>query len=160
MIPEELRRQVVAQFRLTSRSAHDPEHWHRVEKYAVYLAKDCGADELVVRLFALLHDSQRRIEGPEPEHGPRAAAYARELHQRKAFDLTPHQLTLLTQACHDHENGRRCPDPTIGTCWDADRLDLDRVGITCDPDLMSTLTGRVLSQKRPWDRQKIVGIVS
>lgn len=159
MISEELRREVAAQFRLGSRSAHDVEHWERVEKYGLYLCADAGADELVVRLFALLHDSQRRIEGPEPEHGPRAAVYARELCERGAFALTSSQLGLLMEACHDHEAGRRHGDATIGCCWDADRLDLDRVGITCDPDLMSTLSGRALSLKRPWDRQKLVGIV-
>jgi uncharacterized protein len=28
--------------------------------------------------------------------------------------------------------------PTIGTCWDADRLDLGRVGARPDPKYMST----------------------
>ena len=29
-------------------------------------------------------------------------------------------------------------DPTVGACWDADRLDLPRVWITPDPALLST----------------------
>ena len=51
---------VKRQFRLGERSAHAWDHWERVEKYGVFLSRESGADEEVVRLFALLHDSQRR----------------------------------------------------------------------------------------------------
>jgi uncharacterized protein len=33
----------------------------------------------------------------------------------------------------------------IGACWDADRLDLTRVGIIPDPDMMSTEPGKELA---------------
>ena len=33
-------------------------------------------------------------------------------------------------------------DATIGTCWDADRLELPRVGIRPDPRYFSTIEGR------------------
>ena len=154
---EPLRQQVIAQFRLGSQSAHCWEHWDRVQKYGDFLARHNGADPLVVRLFALLHDSRRQREGPEPEHGPRAAQYAQDL-CGTAFQLASSSLELLMFACYHHEAGQTSQDPTIGACWDADRLDLDRVGINTDPDLMSTAMGRILSQKRPLDRQKWVGI--
>jgi uncharacterized protein len=32
--------------------------------------------------------------------------------------------------------------PTIGVCWDADRLDLTRVGIMPDPEFFSTAAGK------------------
>ena len=35
-------------------------------------------------------------------------------------------------------DGRVSDDPTIGTCWDADRLDLRRVAIVPKTGLMST----------------------
>jgi hypothetical protein len=35
-------------------------------------------------------------------------------------------------------------DPTVGACWDADRLDLPRVGVTVDPRLLSTAAARNL----------------
>ena len=35
-------------------------------------------------------------------------------------------------------NGLVSEDPTVGACWDADRLDLPRVGIQPDPALFST----------------------
>jgi hypothetical protein len=36
----------------------------------------------------------------------------------------------------------RHPDVTIQTCWDADRLDLGRVGIRPDPARMGTEAGK------------------
>jgi hypothetical protein len=48
-------------------------------------------------------------------------------------------------------------NPTVGTCWDADRLDLDRVGISVDASYMSTEEGRKLSSLRPRDRQDGLG---
>ena len=35
---------------------------------------------------------------------------------------------MLEEACRLHTNGQREADVTIQTCWDADRLDLLRVG--------------------------------
>ena len=43
--------------------------------------------------------------------------------------LDEHQLYLLTEACKYHSAGRIIPNVTIQTCWDADRLDLGRVGV-------------------------------
>jgi uncharacterized protein len=41
-----------------------------------------------------------------------------------------------------HTSGLTSPDPTIGTCWDADRLDIGRVGITPCGHYMSTVAGK------------------
>lgn len=146
---DSLKQQLVAQFRLGRHSAHYVDHWERVERYGIYLAAHSGADVELVRLFAIIHDSQRGQEGPDPEHGPRAAQFVQQLD----WPLDPQRRQTLMLACHDHEFGKTSSDPTIGTCWDADRLDLDRVGITTDPDLMSTEMGRKLSLCRPLDRQ-------
>lgn len=150
------RQRVIAQFRLGQHSAHFVDHWDRVAAYGAFLGARNGADLEVVRLFALLHDSQRFEEGADPEHGPRAALYASEM----CTFLQPDQLLKLMLACRDHDRGRTHDDPTIGACWDADRLDLDRVCINCDPAYMSTVDGKRLALKRPWDRQKEVGVVS
>lgn len=77
----------------------------------------------MVEHFALLHDCRRVNESTDPEHGQRAAQYALTL----ALDLRPDQLALLTQACARHELGEVTRDPTIGACWDADRLELSRL---------------------------------
>ena len=49
--------------------------------------------------------------------------------QPKFLHLPPHQLELLCEACAFHTDGLTEADVTIQTCWDADRLDLGRVGI-------------------------------
>jgi uncharacterized protein len=155
-LDEFFRQRVVKQFRLGKRSCHYLDHWDRVAAYGAFLGAASGGDLQVIKLFALLHDSQRFEEGADPEHGPRAALYASEV----CGFLQPAQLMLLMLACRDHDRGRTHPDPTIGACWDADRLDLDRVGISCDPNFMSTAEGKRLALRRPWERQKEVGIVS
>jgi uncharacterized protein len=52
---------------------------------------------------------------------------------------------LLDFACTWHTDLAHHPDPSIGTCWDSDRLDLGRVGIIPDPAYMSTNMGRELA---------------
>ena len=91
----------------------------------------------VVQLFAILHDSQRVNEGGDPDHGPRAAAFALDL-RGLLFDLPDHEFRLLHRACAGHTHERTHPNVTIQTCWDADRLDLGRVGITPHPSRLCT----------------------
>jgi uncharacterized protein len=91
----------------------------------------------VVQLFAVLHDSRRVNEGTDPDHGPRAAEFARTL-RGHLFDLPDHEFRLLHGACPGHTHERTHPDVTIQTCWDADRLDLGRVGITPHPKCLCT----------------------
>ena len=64
----------------------------------------------------------------DPLHGSRGAALARDL-RGEAFDLEDAEMKLLRFACEEHTNGGLDPDPTVGVCWDADRLNLWRVGI-------------------------------
>ena len=45
---------------------------------------------------------------------------------------------LLHQACRDHTSGLVDGDITVQVCWDADRLDLGRVGITPNPRRLCT----------------------
>lgn len=150
-----LHEQVVRQFRLElPRSAHGPDHWERVRQYGELLCTETGGDPLVVRLFALLHDSQRERESTDPEHGPRAAEFALTLN----LGLDDLQLKRLTLACRDHDRGYTSGDATIGTCWDSDRLDLDRVLVQCQEQYMSTDFGRRLALLRPHARQKLAGI--
>ena len=44
----------------------------------------------------------------------------------------------MHRACAGHTHDRTHPDITIQTCWDADRLDLGRVGITPQPNYLCT----------------------
>lgn len=106
-----------------------------------------GCDTKVGRAFALIHDAKRENENHDPEHGQRAAKYAKSLYKKRQLPLTTEQMDKLIYACHYHNDGLTLDDPTIGVCWDADRLDLPRVGIIPDPALLSTQAGRDLCWK-------------
>jgi len=126
-------------------SVHGPWHWEKVEKNALAIAKRTkSADPLVAQVFSLIHDTKRENEDDDPEHGHRSAAYAERLHKEGRLEITKDQLGLLTEACKFHNDGQISDNPTIGTCWDADRLDLTRVGIIPDPALLSTQAGKEL----------------
>lgn len=136
---------LTSRFRLGEDSLHGPSHWRRVEKFGLRLAAGTeGADLVVVRLFAVFHDSKRQNEFTDPDHGPLAAKSVRK-RQGDWFTLTEWQLETLCFACQFHADGDVSEDPTIGCCWDADRLDLPRVGIPPHRDLMSTAVGKSLA---------------
>ncbi|MHC5539152.1 HD domain-containing protein [Singulisphaera rosea] len=122
-------------------SIHGVAHWARVLENGLRLATETGADVEVLRLFALLHDSRRMNDGSDPEHGPRAAEFARTLRGR-AFEITSPQFNQLYEACAGHTGGRTHPDVTVRTCWDSDRLDLGRIGIRPRPKLLCTEVAR------------------
>jgi uncharacterized protein len=92
------------------------------------LAGQTGANRHVVELFAFFHDSCRINEHEDEGHGVLGAALAKHL-KGKFFDATDHEMDLLSYACEHHSDGMVKGDPTVLTCWDADRLDLWRVGI-------------------------------
>jgi uncharacterized protein len=107
---------------------HGIKHWRTVARNGLYLAQFSGADVEVVRHFGFFHDSKRRNEHRDPQHGPRAAGFLDTI--RGSLALDDGQFQLLKRACSGHTHGTQTDCPTLGTCWDADRLDLGRVGIT------------------------------
>lgn len=137
-------RVVADEFHAPGYSVHGPDHWRRVERNGLLLATRTGADIAVVRLFALFHDSRRENDGWDDGHGARGAEYAASL-RGTVFHLADDRFELLHYACVWHTDGEHHADPTIGTCWDADRLDLGRVGIIPDPAFMSTEFGREIA---------------
>jgi uncharacterized protein len=127
---------------------HGPDHWRRVAENGAKLAAETpGADPWVVAIFAAIHDTQRLTDRYDPDHGPRAAMLARRLHEAGELEATEGQLELLVKACAGHTRGRTTGDPTVGCCWDADRLDLPRCGIEPDPRLLSTEAGKRLARE-------------
>ncbi len=123
-------------------SIHGESHWQRVAAAGLALLPETpDADPALVFLFALFHDSMRLNDDHDPLHGPRGAALAWEL-RGEAFDLGVAGMGLLGFACEEHTNGGVVPDPTVGVCWDADRLNLWRVGIRPDPRFLSTEAAR------------------
>jgi uncharacterized protein len=116
------------QYQLPWFGLHGVTHWARVYENGLRLAVATGADEQILLLFALFHDARRANEGRDEGHGRRGADYAASL-RGDAFDLTPAAFELLYHACALHTDGLIDGDPTVRTCWDADRLDLPRAGI-------------------------------
>lgn len=125
-------------------SVHGPDHWRRVERNGLLLAQRTGANVVLVRLFALFHDCRRVNDGRDRGHGARGAEHARLL-RGKVFDLPDDDFERLHHACTWHTDADRHDDPTIGTCWDADRLDLGRVGMVPDARFMSTAFAREIA---------------
>lgn len=136
---------VSAQFALSAGPSHGPDHWKRVEQNGLWLSTQTGADVFVVRLFAWFHDSRRENDYTDPDHGARGAAYA-AAERGVLFDLEDEAYDKLIHACIWHTDGPSSDDLTIGTCWDADRLDLGRVGIIPSAAFMSTAFGREVAE--------------
>ena len=113
---------------------HGLRHWITVERNAHYLAQFNNADVKVLSYFAYFHDCMRENEWRDKGHGPRAASFAKK--HRDIIPLDDVQFKQLTDACKGHTYGKRGDCITINTCWDADRLDLGRVGITPHADYL------------------------
>ena len=153
MISQELIHRILERYALPWGATHGVPHWARVLENGRRLSVITGAKLRIVELFALFHDSQRINEGFDDDHGRRGAKLARELLHRIKYELDDEDIELLIQACELHTEGYLEGDITVQTCWDADRLDLGRVGITpreeklCtdgakDPDLFRWATKR------------------
>jgi uncharacterized protein len=132
---------------------HGLDHWWRVWKNAQWLYNNkstvkIAIDMEVVALFALFHDSMRENDNRDPDHGVRGWLLWKYLYDGSGDILTEEQDQRLATACADHDKGLTHPDATIGTCWDADRLDLHRVGIWPDPRFMSTGVAKMLTLGR------------
>jgi uncharacterized protein len=135
-------------FVMDEKSIHGFSHWEEVEKNGIILASQKGADLTVIRLFAYLHDCKREDDMHDPEHGFRSAALVKELRDSGQLDFIDEgQFAMLHTACYWHNSGNIGSGPTIGSCFDADRLELTRVGITPIPSLMSTAIGKRMAEK-------------
>ena len=118
---------------------HGSHHWRLVGWVGSELLPTVSdADPLVVFLFALFHDSQRENEWDDPEHGQRGAELARRLIPKWLPTTSADQLDVLYEACALHTEAGPTDDPTLGTCWDSDRLNLWRVGTEPSPRYLST----------------------
>jgi uncharacterized protein len=137
----ELLRVIRSQFALDWNGVHGLPHWIRVLENGLRLADATGARREVVELFAWLHDSRRLSDGHDPLHGARAASFAQSLADT-VLDVDPAGLALLMAACRGHSDGLMVGDVTVLTCWDADRLDLGRIGIRPDRGRLCTAAAR------------------
>ncbi|HQZ72335.1 MAG: HD domain-containing protein [Anaerolineae bacterium] len=141
--PAAILRNILPGYVLPLRGDHGVAHWARVTEIGLRLAELTGADAEVVALFALFHDARRVNEYDDPEHGLRGAELARSL-RGSLVHLNDERFDLLHEACRRHTDGKTSKQPTIQACWDADRLDLGRVGITPRPERLGSDAARSL----------------
>jgi uncharacterized protein len=149
---------------------HGENHWRCVAATGLALAStDERVDRFCVFCFALLHDTRRENEAVDPAHGPRAAALAETLREQGVLLLDDRRFADLVEALRLHSDGQVSADPTIGTCWDADRLHLPRVSIVPDPAFLSTPGARAperlseaaaLREAGPPDWETLVALVA
>ena len=141
-------------------TVHGVSHWERVELFGRLLIKQSmiptadndgcdriGADVDVVTWFAYLHDCMRENDFDDPQHGPRAAEYIDTIRTSYLSELSDEQVAKLKRACALHTSTHRTGDITIDTCFDADRLDLPRVGCKLAPERMATDIGAFYAGK-------------
>lgn len=130
-------REILHGYRLERDGIHGVYHWSRVLENGLRLAELNGSRPHVVALFAVFHDARRWNDYHDPDHGKRGADLAAELRGRM-FQMSDDDFALLYRACERHTTGRDDESLTVRTCWDADRLDLPRLGIVVDPDRLCT----------------------
>ena len=124
-------------------TTHGVEHWDRVARFGKMLYQE-GVDMDVVTTFAYLHDSERKDNCEDINHGKRASKLIDAIRTSLLSELNDKQITKLKQACELHTIKHRTGDITIDACFDADRMDLLRVGIKPSPDKMATRRGAEL----------------
>ena len=127
-------------------SVHGLSHWLRVERNGLFLAEFGSADQAVVSLFALFHDSQRLNDFEDPKHGARGAGLATEFFSAGLLPISREQFDLLVFACTHHTDVTHHDDHTIQCCWDGDRLDLTRISVLPDPLLLNTLEAKRIAE--------------
>lgn len=130
-----------SQFQLDWFGIHGIPHWARVLHYGLKIAEKENARTDVVRLFSVLHDARRFKDSVDPEHGERAVEYAKSL-RGSYIRIDQSGFDLLCEALAGHSEGRTESNITVQTCWDADRLDLSRIGIRPKAEFLCTATAK------------------
>lgn len=126
---------------------HGIKHWDNVYLNGLGLLDD-GADDKVVAAFAYTHDAFRNHDGRDESHGPRAAKEIVSIRETYLSFLDDGEFLALQKACRLHTKSDGTDNPTLNACFDADRLDLMRVGITPDYRKMCSPLGREIAKKR------------
>ena len=136
IITAELLSIIKEQYQLKWSGIHGVIHWHRVYINGIKLSEQEGVNVRVVQLFSVFHDSQRKNEHRDKNHGKRGAELAIKL--RKYCPLDDAEFALLIIACELHTKARDHDNITVQACFDSDRLDLGRVGTMPNSDRLCT----------------------
>lgn len=142
-------------FKCDRAGMHGVNHWRAVYLNGLAIEElmpEAGIDLDFVRYFALLHDSQRENDGPDPEHGQRAAEFIGWLERDGLMKQSSSWIAKLRYVITYHSAGltAQVPPDAIATsvCWDADRLDYERTGHKVDPNMLCTDAAREILLER------------
>ena len=135
-------RAIRSQYTLDWEGIHGVSHWARVWENGQRLAEETGSDKRVAAYFALFHDARRFNDDHDPDHGQRGADLAAQW-RGEMFELEDEAFDALYTACVHHTDGLTEGDLSVQVCWDADRLDLLRVGIRPAAHRLCTDAARV-----------------
>ena len=132
---------------------HGEAHWRCVAATGLDARHRASTASIagVVLCFGLLHDTRRENETYDPGHGPRAASFAASSAPRGCSSSTIARFAVLARRSGCTRTARCRSDPTIGACWDADRLHLPRVFDRARPDAVLDRTRRTV---RPGSRRR------
>ena len=136
IITIELLAEIKKHYCLSWSGIHGIPHWYRVHVNSTRLSAQIGVNSKVVELFSIFHDSQRRNDSHDKKHGKRGGELALKL--RRYLPVDDDDLQLLVTACELHTSAKTHENITVQCCFDADRLDLGRVGIIPLAEYLST----------------------
>ncbi len=135
IIPKIILENIIENFALDIDQEHGYFHWVRVINNGLTIAKETGANPKIILVFGFFHDVERENEFDDFEHGLRGGELM--LSYRDQINLTDEEIQKAYQACKGHTDQLHNIDIDIGTCYDADRLDLYRVGKTPSEDYLN-----------------------
>lgn len=144
---------ILSRYNLPLKGLHGCAHWMRVLINGYLIAEynpGGNIDMLVVEMFALLHDSRRETEDHCIKHSMQASKFVHFLKEEGHLkQLKEGQFWTLNSAIERHTFGSTSTseEETIAACWDADRLDLWRVGVCPISDYMSTDFGKYVTNE-------------
>ncbi len=136
---------------------HGISHWARVNDNGIKLCTHYpDANNDVVELFAWLHDIGRETDGNDEFHGSTSAILIVDqiLGQYVTLDDQQAEEELII-AIRDHSKGLTEGSITTQICWDADRLDLGRLGILPLPERLCTKYAKTAEMIR-WSHARAI----
>lgn len=137
VIPKKILKQIIKEYELDIyKGIHGIDHWSRVLINGLKIAENNNANKNIIIAFSFFHDVRRVRECGDPEHGLRGAKYIQTFKYK--INLNKEELEKTMIACEGHSSIIHHEDIDIATCWDADRLDLYRVGVKPDSEFLNT----------------------
>ncbi|MCP4581303.1 MAG: hypothetical protein GY839_06770 [candidate division Zixibacteria bacterium] len=138
ILTEELLKIIHNEFALEWYGCHGILHWLRVRRNGLALCEKMNGNSKIAELFSVIHDCKRMDNGEDILHGKRASSFIGNTSGMIDSILSPNEIQILKYACEYHTTEDKSDNPDIQICWDADRLDLGRVGKKIDKIYINT----------------------